>query len=498
MTFIEREVAIPMRDGIVLRAEVWRPSGDGRAPTLLVRTPYLKEQAAPSALVDPRLATARGYVVVLQDVRGRGTSEGIFSPFVNERADGFDTVAWIREQSWSDGNVVMGGMSYYGATQWLAADSGAHGLVGIAPALTSPVIGEGWSFTNGVREWGFLTCWNATDLAEPQDCWYDEPERAFLDVEGLAKITPWVRDWVSEGSESPYWSTLGVADLSAPRSVPALIAAGWYDIFCSASIRSFMRNHPDDRLVIGPWGHDKLLNHLVGDANFGMAGNGAAWSFAAKSLDFFDAVMSGRPSALQRVSVYVLGLRQWLGFDAWPPSEAQPWELPLAPASFDVDPTEPPPSLGGRGLLVLMPGSGYGVRDQRPLQNRTDVATVLDVEVHEVTLLLGAVTAHLKVEASGGGMRQWVATLCIARSDGSLMNLTEGVANAPVEADEVTVPLGDIGVQLAPGERLVLLVSGASWPRWELPDSPGIQKIQAGSSLLFSRLKHTNTFGAVS
>jgi putative CocE/NonD family hydrolase len=116
-----RDVAIPLRDGVQTSAEVWLPD-DGQAhPAMLVRTPYLKETAAVTAVLDSRLATARGYAVVLQDVRGRGASGGVFDPFVHEEADGSDTVAWVAEQPWCDGRVVMSGISYVGATQWQAA-----------------------------------------------------------------------------------------------------------------------------------------------------------------------------------------------------------------------------------------------------------------------------------------------------------------------------------------------------------------------------------------
>jgi uncharacterized protein len=111
-----RELAVPLRDGAVTRAEAWVPDGPP-GPAILVRTPYMKQTAAPSPVVDVRLAAERGYRVVVQDVRGRGSSEGEFEPFVNEEADGADSVSWLAEQHWCDGHVVMAGMSYVGATQ---------------------------------------------------------------------------------------------------------------------------------------------------------------------------------------------------------------------------------------------------------------------------------------------------------------------------------------------------------------------------------------------
>jgi uncharacterized protein len=110
-----REVAVPLRDGTVTRAEAWVPDGPP-GPAILVRTPYLKETAVPSPVTDVRLATERGYRVVVQDVRGRGSSGGEFEPFVSEEADGTDSVDWLAEQEWCDGRVVMAGRGGGGAT----------------------------------------------------------------------------------------------------------------------------------------------------------------------------------------------------------------------------------------------------------------------------------------------------------------------------------------------------------------------------------------------
>ena len=114
---LERDIAIPLRDGTHTSADVWRPAAGPSGPAILVRTPYGKEQAVPNGHIDPRLAADRGYTVVVQDVRGRGGSEGDFEPYVCEADDGHDSVEWVAAQPWCDGRVVMAGMSYVALTQ---------------------------------------------------------------------------------------------------------------------------------------------------------------------------------------------------------------------------------------------------------------------------------------------------------------------------------------------------------------------------------------------
>src|SRR5215208_7899620 len=284
-----REVAVPLRDGTVTRAEAWVPDGPP-GPAILVRTPYLKETAAPTPVADARLATERGYRVVVQDVRGRGSSEGEFEPFVHEEADGADSVAWLSDQDWCDGRVVMAGMSYVGATQWLAAAASPPALSGIAPTLSSDDYAEGWSYTDGVTELGFLATWNAIDLAPFDERWHDEPIRASDELEELARAAPWSADWFRAGAESDYWLARSVAHRRDEVTVPVLVIGGWYDVFCGASLRSFARSrHEHDRLVMGPWGHDSELSHLVGDANVGIAGSGVVAELFDTILDFYDA-----------------------------------------------------------------------------------------------------------------------------------------------------------------------------------------------------------------
>jgi putative CocE/NonD family hydrolase len=475
-----RELAVPLRDGTVTRAEAWVPDRP-RGPAILVRTPYLKETAAPSSVVDVRLATERGYSVVLQDVRGRGSSEGGFEPCVHEEADGADSIAWLAEQDWCDGRVVMAGMSYVGATQWLAATAAPPALAAIAPTLSSDNFAEGWSYRDGVPELGLLATWNAIDLAPFDEHWHDDALRAFDDIDALTRIAPWLPDWLEAGPASGYWRSRSVAHRRDEITVPALVIGGWYDVFCDASLRSFARSrHEHDRLVVGPWGHDAHLSHLVGEANAGIAGSGITAELFGTILDFYDAVLADEAPGLPPVSVYVLGARRWIGLDAWPPPGAERAELTLDPGTVAVDPADPVPSLGGRGLLVGVPGRGFGIRDQRRIAARDDVAVVLCRSLSERRWLAGPTCARLRTEAEPGSM--WTVTLCAEQPDGALHNLTEGVA-IDKGGGLVTVTLGDVCAMLEPRQPLVALVAGSSVPRWPRPRYRGAQRLLDGSRL---------------
>src|SRR5262249_39286870 len=150
---VDRDVAVPARDGVRLRADVLRPSAEGRFPTLVYRTPYDRKRAEESDVV--RAGLAHGYAVVLEDVRGRYGSEGVFTPYVHEGRDGYDTIEWAAAQPWSTGEIGTFGLSYPGAVQWLAAVEAPPHLKAAGPAMTvsSPrdffYAGRPWDLSSG-------------------------------------------------------------------------------------------------------------------------------------------------------------------------------------------------------------------------------------------------------------------------------------------------------------------------------------------------------------
>jgi predicted acyl esterase len=415
----------------------------------------------------------------------RGASEGTFDPFVAEEVDGFDSVAWVADQEWCTGQVVMAGASYLGATQWLAAASAPPSLRGIAPVISSDDFAEGWSYTAGVPEYGFLTSWSAAELVPEADRMLDDPSRSWEDVGAAQAVAPWLHDWLANGPDPAYWRIRSVAHRRAEMKVPALVVGGWFDIFLAASLRSFARSTDSrDRLILGPWSHSDTLSHLVGAGNVGFAGEGSR-TFPGWLLDFYDAVLVGREPGLPRVRAYALGARRWVDLESWPPPGARSQLLLVDAGEFAVDPAAPVPALGGRGLLIQAPGGGCGIADQRLLLGRGDVLAVRLAPLDSDTVLAGPMAADLATSVDGADPadRLWAVTLCVQQPDGALHNLAEGIARSQRHADRVQVELGDTFAWLPAGTTITLLIAGSSYPRWPRPAAAGRQQVLAGSRL---------------
>lgn len=481
----ELDVAIPLRDGVRSFADVWRPDVPGPVPAVLVRTPYDKSWGDHYSPLDPRHLARRGYALVVQDVRGRGASEGDFTPFVQERHDGADSIAWLADQEWCSGDVVMSGWSYVGATQWLAALERPPALRAIAPANSSDCYGEGWSFRNGVEERALLASWSAVALADPESAWADDVARAFTDDAGVRALFPPSERWLGADPTDPYWAEISAAGRTADLDLAVLHIGGWYDVLVEATLAGWRRRGSDrDALIVGPWAHDNWFSHLVADRNLGAAGSGAAFGLADQILDFYDAAIGRAPRTTPPVQVFALGSRTWSRHDSWPPPGAEVRTLPLVEAEFDVDPADLPPSIGGRAIQVGVAGSGWGPVDQTPLAGRGDVVST-DLALPAGESIAGPCTVRLVVEASGGTPRQWTAVLAIRAGDGRLDVLTEGVAQAPTTATRIDIPLGDVHLGAAADRAtdLVLLLAGGSVPRWRPVDTAGHHRVLAGSAI---------------
>src|ERR1700674_1815773 len=247
---VERGVPVKMRDGVTLRADIYRPKAEGKFPLLLTRTPYDKNGTVDFCLK----AAARGYVVVAQDVRGRYASEGEWYPFEYESQDGYDTVEWAAALPYSNGKVGMFGGSYVGATQYLAAIAKPPHLAGICPDVTASNYHDGWTYQGGAFEQWFDESWT-TGLAENTISRREEldsdvvrwtPTLPLLsypvfETPSATGLAPYFTDWLAHPNYDDYWKQWSIEDHYAQIQVPVFSMGAWYDIFLGGTLRNYVR-----------------------------------------------------------------------------------------------------------------------------------------------------------------------------------------------------------------------------------------------------------------
>jgi uncharacterized protein len=429
---VDKQVMVTMRCGVRLATDVYREADGPARPALLVRLPYGKDALA--ILANPMLPDLfglvdAGYVVVAQDVRGTGRSEGTFVPMVNEAADGADTIAWVREQSWCDGRVGMFGPSYLGFTQWLAARSSPPGLVAIAPAVTTADYHRAPWYHDGAFELATSLSWSAImaaaiaarDLADsstPHElaaAVYDpEPHECRLPLTNqpiLQRHAPWYREWLGHPSYDDFWRTLSHRDSFDTVDIPALHIAGWYDIFLGATLDSYvgMRRHGrterarrGQQLLVGPWAHSAAgALGVYPDRSFGASASVAAQHITDLHRRFFDGVMRAAADVERPVRIFVMGIDEWRDEHDWPLPDTQYVDYFLSSSGHantaagdgglsselphvteeDVylyDPLRPVPTVGG-AIIGLSPRRLVGPADQTAVEQRQERFSPLDV-----------------------------------------------------------------------------------------------------------------------
>jgi len=483
---VEVDVLVPMRDGIALATNLWRPDGPGPFPALLLRTPYGKDDAGlygNPKLPDVFELVAAGYVVVAQDVRGTSRSAGLFEPHVHEAADTLDTLAWLTAQPWCDGSVGMWGGSYMGFSQWLAAPHAPAALRAIAPTMSSadPYAAPWRSHSGALSEDAVLT-WGA-------------------------RFPGWVDTVIAHPERDSFWRAISASDDYDRITVPALQVGGWYDVFIRETVRSYvmMRQHggsaaarDGQRLLIGPWAHaDGTDLGTFADRSFGPASSIKAAGITDEHLRFFDRWVRGRtdlPEEPHRVRLFVMGIDEWRDELDWPLPDTRRTSFFMAangvltrePAAVDAvgtyryDPEQPVPSVGGTVL-----GAFAGPADQSAVEAREDVLCfstgVLDHPV-EVT---GEVTLTLHVSSSASDT-DFTGKLVDVHPDGKAILLCEGIQRTrhrtPGEIYQLTIDVGVTANVFRPGHRIRLEVSSSCFPRYDRNPHRATHQVHHGPS----------------
>jgi uncharacterized protein len=521
-TIAVQDVRVPLRDGLALPADLYRPAGAGRHPVLVMRNPYDRRFAQSYLYAHPSWYAAQGYAVLTQDMRGRWGSVGRFDPLVNEGPDGADTVAWAAQQPWSNGRVGMYGFSYPGMSQLLTAAELPDGLRAAVPALAPSQLRSGWLYNGGAFALAFALGW-AIELGvnqarrrspglEPEllaaaadpHRWFTHRPLRDLPLFRRNGICDFYFDWIQHETDGPWWAERQVEGRYHSIQVPALHVGGWYDVFVEGTLTNWgglrAAGHAPQRLIVGPWHH---LPALVpaGPIPFGQA---SLRDLDADQLAWFDRWLRDHdsgPTAQPPVSAYLTGADRWVELDDWPPAGARPvrWWLHSRgrangaagqgtlstqapgeepPDVFVYDPAQPVPSAGGHSCCD--PGyAPMGPADQVAVEVLHDVLVYTSPPLERPMVVAGPVEAELHA-CSSAVDTDWVVKLCDVDTRGRSVNLQEGIVRArfrgspdtpvplvPGQVEAYRVGLGSVFHRFAKGHRVRVQVSSSSFPAWE-------------------------------
>jgi putative CocE/NonD family hydrolase len=498
---IQDEVTVTTRDGVALATRVFRPAAAGRYPTLVYRTPY-DRQHTPAIT---RAAVARGYAVVVQDVRGRYASAGSFNPYRHDGADGYDTIEWAARQPWSNGAVGTFGLSYPGAVQWLAAKDHPAALRAMVPAMTYSTPETFW-YSGGVWDGSWLDwVWYniAPDLrsrgnkAGPRTAGEARqmadtalprlrglPLAALPDFQGLA---PWYYDWMTHPPGDPWWSWANLAGQYDGIGAAVLNLSGWFDepYAPRGAIDNYLglvASGGRDRagLILGAWTHGGQQETSAGDRDFGP---NARISDSAAILGWMDRFLKGDSSAAPLpIRAYVMGVGQWREFSSWPPPSLRPDTLYLAAeglarrvrgrtsSHFHSDPAKP--------LTDPYEGAA-GAHNYASLAGRKDLLLFDTRPLERAVEIVGPVTVELTVSATVPDFDIWIQLFDVM-PDGSAYNLAGfggGIQRAsyrhggperelvtPGQRVKLTFDRLVTANQFLPGHRIRLMVAGSFAP----------------------------------
>jgi len=461
-TIKENDVAVPMRDGVVLRADIWRPAGEGKFPVLVYRTPYDKRRA-PESYATYRKAVERGYVVVMQDVRGRYASAGEFLPYQQDGKDGYDTIEWAAKQPWSNGAVGTFGLSYPGAVQWLAAMERPPHLKAMAPAMTFSTP-RNFFYSGGVFDGSWLGwIWNniAADVRvkknlpgpktgeEARAAWQSSRETLqgrlpLAALDELKEIAPWYFDWMRHEPADPWWEWCELRGKYDRTDAAVLNLSGWYDEaygpegattnFSGLIAARKGQMDPRARVLIGPWVHGvgATKETKAGVRDFGP---GSAIDYDEVVLRWMDRYVKGIENGVEKekpVRVFVMGSNTWREADAWPipGTQAKPLYLVAGtgkaselsstapqtnapPSSFVSDPANP----------VTDPYPAYsGGHDYSAMAKRRDVLVFDSAPLEQDTEVTGNITAEIYLSCDAPDTDLWVKLMDVS-PDGAAVNL---------------------------------------------------------------------------
>ena len=522
----QKDVQVPMSDGVVLAADIYFPPGKGPFPVLLMRTPYNKTDKEGVAAAEP--FAKHGYVVVLMDSRGLYASHGEWHPYIDEGKDGYDTQQWIGHQSWCNGKIGMWGISYPGYQALIAAPYRSEYVKAIMPiGSQSDNFGSVWS-TNGMLHLAFAFQWATLEEAVHEKKqiptlpilgdsvnsidWMklttDLPIKGSLDHLGVH--SQFLGDVIAHSTYDDFWKRMSLHTRYRDMDVPSFFVTGWFDGLLHENFTNFTNMRKLSRseharrwqkLLVGPWKHGDTSRTELDGVSFGPQ---SSVDLHALELRWFDYQVKGISNGIETeppIRVFVMGRNEWRDFTEWPPASARPTALYLHSDGFantrfgggalspdtardelvdhySYDPRSPIPTFGGHECCGGEMAAA-GPRDQRTIQGMLGVLVYSSKPLDSELEVIGAPELDLSFSTDVPDTDFFI-TLSDSEPNGPSNLVTEGFLRArfrdslespsmlvPGRIYKVTIPLWETAYVFKTKHQVTLQITSSNFPGFD-------------------------------
>ncbi|MDJ0715221.1 MAG: CocE/NonD family hydrolase [Prochloraceae cyanobacterium] len=526
---VKKETAsMQTRDGVRLDADIYRPDNSQELPVLLMRQPYGRAIASTVVYAHPSWYAARGYIVVIQDVRGRGTSQGEFKLFDREIEDGLDSVNWASQLPGSTGKVGMYGFSYQGMTQLYAAVAKPSALKVICPAMIAYDLYEDWAYEGGAfclqanLGWAIQLAAETARLRGEENSYqqlyaaarnlplYD---RIPANPRILKELGPdsFYHDWLARPHPDEYWEKLSPKYLMQDVDLPVLHVGGWFDPYLRGTLNLYKHMEANSKLpqhlIVGPWAH-LPWGRKVGAKDYGSE---ATSPVDRIQLRWFDRFLKGKDTGITEekpVCLFEMGSNRWRYFNAFPRGDRKSYYLKSngnasisdsdgilleggygnentisSPDVLVHDPWRPVPAFGGHASIPA------GSLDRSNIDCRADVLTYTSAPLEENLHVAGDVAVEIYCRCDAPSF-DLCAVLSEVFPDGRAYNFTQGYLYcSPEEVNNkksVKIGLQATCKRIDRGNSLRLSLSAAYFPAY--PINPGTGTIPTRAKTIDAKI----------
>lgn len=491
-------------DGVKLVADIYRPNTEEKLPVLLMRQPYGKAIASTVVYAHPRWYARHGYMVVIQDVRGRGDSQGDFQLLATEIQDGKETLDWVASLEGSNGKVGMYGFSYQGMTQLYAAINQHPALKTICPSMIAFDLYSDWAYENGAFCYQLNLAWAIQLAAETARLKKDLIAYKILylasrnlpihDIpiaveEVLRKYCPsnFYYQWLKHSENDYYWQELSPQSYFQEIDLPMLHIGGWFDPYLRGTFNLYQEMVKKSKfqqcLIVGAWGHIPWGNTL-GNIHYTQTANN---HINEVQIAWFDKYLKGKENANlpdKNINLFQMGSNKWKKLDSLTKNNQLTFYFKSTglanirdddgqliidnsqnnPEQEDIivhDWWRSVPSLGGHATI---PSGSF---ERRQLDDRSDIITYTSDFLTEELEIIGDLELEIYAQSDRPTF-DLSAIISQVFPDGKTYNFSQGYIKVKQHnsAIPITIKLQPTCIKIAKNTAIRLSLSASNFPAY--------------------------------